>query len=174
MESQSLIHQPLIVDATHRRVRSKRYRIGLCAIFLIAYGVGAYSMIAHFSNSTAGIGFGCTALAIMLYLSFALRDPDDKLHKLFLPLMYSFVLAAVAISSFAFYWLHKAVTLHQSWTGDSYFTSFIAFLMCAKWCAFTAYRLRRLIMNDDYGTPVPVACPFTGAVAPPQAKSLNA
>jgi hypothetical protein len=158
-------NSPLIVDASHRRVRSKRYRVVLCVIFFVAYIAGAFSMANHFSNMSACVGFSCTAFSILLYLSFALRDPDDKLQTMFQPLMYCFAVGAVGVSSFAFYWLHKALSCHQSWTGGSYFTTFISFLMCAKWFAFTAYRLRRLILNDDYGTPVAAACPITGAVA---------
>jgi hypothetical protein len=156
---------PLIVDASQRRVRSKRYRVTLCGIFFVAYVAGAFAMAKNFSNISACAGFSCTALSILLYLCFALRDPDDALQHLFKPIMYGFVLMAVGVSSFSFYWLHKALVLHQVWNGESYFSTFISFLMCAKWCVFTAYRLKRLINNDDYGTPIVVACPVTGAIS---------
>ncbi|EAN92161.1 hypothetical protein C3747_11g38 [Trypanosoma cruzi] len=128
-------------------------RVALYLLFIAAYAAGVVVFIIIFSNYWAAAGFflACIFIAITTVLYVV---PDKKLTARLPPGSFSriifqstILIGTLGLFAVALYLLARGIMLKQRWTGSSYFCSFIAFMMAAKWCYFIGYRVHGL-RND--------------------------
>lgn len=127
-------------------------------LFFLAYVAATVIFAVVFDNkwSAAGYGFVCFLIVIRICLvafspDFLLRmfPPRSYLRVFYVFMMICFLLASLVLSVVM---VIVGLSRHERWTGTSYFCSFIAWLMSAKWCCFdllAMYRLRYDVVHPE-------------------------
>lgn len=126
--------------------RPSRLRLGIFIVFAIAYVMGSIMMATHFKNMGAAMGFGITAIMVILYIVLVRHPPETVQQCTFLARtaqgMVLFTILGLGYLAAAFYALAYAIHDHQSYTADSYFCVMTSFLMAAKWSLMCGLRVR--------------------------------